>query len=111
MSRSIGDLVEPGSPLPLLWRDYSSGATSAEIASELLLLYLLSSATQSGLTRGRPLPSVLGGAERAAPTIGPLVHVPRYAAIILRYSPECVEEKFCELRPNGVLRSWRRKLQ
>jgi hypothetical protein len=24
------------------------------------------------------------------------------------YSPECVEEKICELRPNGVLRSWLR---
>jgi hypothetical protein len=35
MPRSIGDLVEPGSPLPLLWRDRSFDATSAEIASEL----------------------------------------------------------------------------
>jgi hypothetical protein len=35
MPRSIGDLVEPGLPLPLLWRDHSSDATSAEIASEL----------------------------------------------------------------------------
>jgi hypothetical protein len=35
MPRSIGALVEPGSPLPLLWRDHSSDATSAQIASEL----------------------------------------------------------------------------
>ena len=35
MPPSIGGLVEPGSPLPLLWRDHSSDATSAEIASEL----------------------------------------------------------------------------
>jgi hypothetical protein len=30
---------------------------------------------------------------------------PRYPAAILRYSPECVEGEFSELRPNGVLRS------
>jgi hypothetical protein len=26
-------------------------------------------------------------------------------AFLLRYSPECVEDKFCELRHNGVLGS------
>src|SRR5918994_6522098 len=25
----------------------------------------------------------------------------------LRYAPECVEVEFCELRPNGVLRSYK----
>ena len=48
MPPSIGGRVEPGSPLPLLSRDYSSDATSAEIASELSAAVSLASSYPIG---------------------------------------------------------------
>jgi hypothetical protein len=48
--------------------------------------------------KSRGLPAVLGGAMIS---MGRLLEKPGPAL----YSPECVKEEFCKLRPNGVLRS------
>jgi hypothetical protein len=52
--------------------------------------------------------SVASIRQRLLPPMMERCGIPRNGCL---YSPECVEEEFCELRHNGVLRSSQSELQ